>query len=171
MLQNIIYEIYLKNCPSTPSWCGERCGAIWLPSHYPGGCSTLVVVEEIPPFYVKRFEYPEKRYINVLITVYIYIYIYTYICIYIPIAAHIKFKALMFAKKTSTGSAPLYLNSLLQMYVPSRSLRSASERCVIVSFKRGTKSLSQTFTLNVPSWWNELPNTIPAAESLAIFNN
>ncbi len=24
-----------------------------------------MVVEEIPPFYVKRFEYPEKRYINV----------------------------------------------------------------------------------------------------------
>ncbi len=30
-----------------------------------GGCCTLVVVEEIPHFYVKRFEYPEKRYINV----------------------------------------------------------------------------------------------------------
>ncbi len=26
---------------------------------------TLVVVEEISHFYVKRFEYPEKRYINV----------------------------------------------------------------------------------------------------------
>ncbi len=45
--------------------CGERSGATWLPSHHPGGCCTLVVVEGIPPFYVKRFEYPEKRYINV----------------------------------------------------------------------------------------------------------
>ncbi len=43
------------------------------------------------------------------------------------LAACIKFKALMFADKTTTGSAPLYLNSLLQTYVPSRSLRSASE--------------------------------------------
>ncbi len=32
---------------------------------------------------------------------------------WLPIAARIKFKALMFAYKTSTGSAPLYLNSLL----------------------------------------------------------
>ncbi len=39
---------------------------------------------------------------------------------WLPIAAHIKFKALMFAYKTTTGSAPLYLNSLLQTYVPSR---------------------------------------------------
>ncbi len=35
-----------------------------------------------------------------------------------PITARIKFKALMFAYKTSTGSVPLYLNSLLQTYVP-----------------------------------------------------
>ncbi len=34
------------------------------------------------------------------------------------IAAHIKFKAFMFAYRTSTGSAPLYLNSVLQTYVP-----------------------------------------------------
>ncbi len=31
-----------------------------------------MVVEEIPPFYVKRFEYPEKHYINV--TNYYYYY-------------------------------------------------------------------------------------------------
>ncbi len=37
--------------------------------------------------------------------------------------------------------------------------------------QRGTKSLSWTFKLNVPSWWNDLPNSIPAAESLAIFKN
>ncbi len=34
----------------------------------------------------------------------------------------------MFAYKTTSGSAPLYLNSVLQTYVPSRSLRSSSER-------------------------------------------
>ncbi len=40
---------------------------------------------------------------------------------WLPIAACIKFKALMFAYKTTSGSAPLYLNSILQTYVPSRS--------------------------------------------------
>ncbi len=48
---------------------------------------------------------------------------------WLPIAAQcIKFKALMFAYRTTSGSAPLYLNSLLQTYMPSRSLRSASEQ-------------------------------------------
>ncbi len=59
---------------------------------------------------------------------------------------------LMFAYKTITGSAPLYLNSLLQTYMPSRSLRSANERCITVPSQRDTKSLSQTFSLTVPIW-------------------
>ncbi len=75
----------------------------------------------------------------------------------------------MFAYTTTSGSAPLYLNSLLQTYMPSRSLRSASERCITVPSQRGTKSLSQTFSLTVPIWWNDLPNSIQAAESLPIF--
>ncbi len=60
---------------------------------------------------------------------------------------------LMFAYKTTSGSAPLYLNSLLQTYMPSRSLRSASERRITAPSQRGTKSLSQTFSLTVPIWW------------------
>ncbi len=51
---------------------------------------------------------------------------------WLPIAARIKFKALMFAYKTTAGAAPLYLNSVLQSYVPSRSLRSGSEHRFIV---------------------------------------
>ncbi len=88
---------------------------------------------------------------------------------WLPIAARIKFKALMFAYRTTSGSTPLYLNSLLQTYMPSRSLRSASERCITVPSQRGTKSLLQTFSLTVPIWWNDLPNSIRAAESLPIF--
>ncbi len=88
---------------------------------------------------------------------------------WLRIAARITFKALMFAYRTTSGSAPLYLNSLFQTYMPSRSLSSASERHITVPFQRGTKSLSQTFSLTVPIWWNDLPNSIRAAESLPIF--
>ncbi len=37
---------------------------------------------------------------------------------WLPIAARIKFKALMFAYRTTSGSAPVYLNSLLQTICP-----------------------------------------------------
>ncbi len=40
----------------------------------------------------------------------------------LPIAARIKFKALMFSYRTPSVSASLYLNSLLQTYIAARSL-------------------------------------------------
>ncbi len=57
---------------------------------------------------------------------------------WLPIAARIRFKVLKFAYKTTTGAAPIYLNLLVQTYAPSRSLRSASERRLVVPSQRGT---------------------------------
>ncbi len=51
----------------------------------------------------------------------------------------------MLAYRTATGSAPTYFHSLLRIYIPSRSLRSASERRLVVSSQRGSKSLSERF--------------------------
>ncbi len=53
-------------------------------------------------------------------------------------------------------SNPPYFHSLMTIYIPSRSLRSASEQRLVVSSQRGTKSLSRTFSFTVPGWWNEL---------------
>ncbi len=53
-------------------------------------------------------------------------------------AARIKFKTLMLAYRTTTGSAPSYFHSLLRIYIPSRSLRSASERRLVVPSQRGS---------------------------------
>ncbi len=50
--------------------------------------------------------------------------------------------------------------SLLRIYIPSRSLRSASERRLVVPTKRGSKSLSRTFSFTVPGWCNDLPTLI-----------
>ncbi len=79
---------------------------------------------------------------------------------WLPVAARIQFKTLMLAYRTTTGSAPTYFHSLLQIYIPSRSLRSASERRLMIPSQRGSKSLSRTFSFTVPGWWNDLPTPI-----------
>ncbi len=84
-------------------------------------------------------------------------------------AARIKFKTLMLAYRTITGSAPSYFHSLLRIYIPSRSLRSASERRLVVPSQRGSNSLSRTFLFTFPGWWNNLPTPIWNAGSLSIF--
>ncbi len=71
--------------------------------------------------------------------------------------------------RTTTGSAPTYFHSLLRIYIPSRSLRSASERRLVVPSQRGSKSLSRTFSFTVPGRWNDLPIPIRNAGSLSIF--
>ncbi len=85
------------------------------------------------------------------------------------VAACIKFKTLMLAYRTTTGSAPAYFHSLLQIYTPSRSLRSANEWRLVVPSQRGSKSLSRTFSFTIPGWWNDLPTPIRTAGSLSIF--
>ncbi len=55
---------------------------------------------------------------------------------WLPVAARIKFKTLMLAFRTATGSAPSYFHSLLRIYIPSRSLRSASKRRLVVPSQR-----------------------------------
>ncbi len=76
---------------------------------------------------------------------------------WLPVAARIQFKTLMIAYRTTTGSAPTYFHSLITIYIPSRSLRSASERRLVVPSQRGSKSLSRTFSFTIPGWWNDLP--------------
>ncbi len=88
---------------------------------------------------------------------------------WLPVAARIQFKTLMLAYRTTTGSAPAYLHSLLRIYIPSRSLRSASERRLVVPSQRGSKSLARTFSFTVPGRWNDLPTRIRNAGSLSIF--
>ncbi len=88
---------------------------------------------------------------------------------WLPFAAHIKFKTLMLAYRKNTGSAPTYFHSILLIYITSRSLRSASERRLVVPSQRGSKSLSRTFSFTVPGWWNDLPTPIQNAGSLSIF--
>ncbi len=87
---------------------------------------------------------------------------------WLPVAARIKFKTLMIAYRTTTGSAPSFFHSLLQIYIPSRSLKSASERRLVVPSQRSSKSLSRTFSFTVPGWWNDLPTPIRNAGSLSI---
>ncbi len=90
---------------------------------------------------------------------------------WLPVAARIQFKTRMLAYRTTTGSAPTYFHSLLRIYIPSRSLRSASERRLVVPSQRGSKSLSRTFSFTAPGRWNDLPTPIRNDGSLSIFKH
>ncbi len=88
----------------------------------------------------------------------------------LTLATSCQFKTLMLAYRTTTGSAPTHFHSLLRIYIPSRSLRSASERRLVVPSQRGSISLSRTFSFTIPGCWNDPPPPpIRNAGSLSIF--
>ncbi len=72
--------------------------------------------------------------------------------------------------KWHKNSAPSYFHSLLRIYIPSRSLRSASERRLVVLSQRGSKSLSRTFSFTIPGWWNNPPPPPPHLECWILVN-
>lgn len=86
---------------------------------------------------------------------------------WLPLAARIKFKALMLAYRVVSGSAPVYLNTLLKTYTPLRPLRSAKERCLTRPTPRTGQS--RLFTSVVPRWWNDLPTASRTTDTLSTF--
>ncbi len=65
---------------------------------------------------------------------------------WLPIAAQcIKFKALMFAYRTTTDSAPLYLNSLLQTYMPLEACLLQVKRRITVHPKEAQNHFHRLF--------------------------
>ncbi len=70
---------------------------------------------------------------------------------WLPIAARIKFKALMFAYKTTSGSAPLYLNSLLQTYVLLEACVLQAKDTLLYHPKKAQNHFHRLFHLLFPS--------------------
>ncbi len=74
-----------------------------------------------------------------------------YIFLHWLVAARIKFKTSLLAYSTATGSAPSYFHSLLRIYIPSRSLRSAGERRLMVPITERLKITLQNILFH-RSW-------------------
>ncbi|KAK2915631.1 hypothetical protein Q8A73_006225 [Channa argus] len=87
---------------------------------------------------------------------------------WLPVAARIRFKALSLAYRVVNLTAPAYLNSLIQVYNPSRPLRSANKRRLVVPAPH-RRHQAKLFSAMIPRWWNELPNAARSADSLPIF--
>ncbi len=79
---------------------------------------------------------------------------------WLPVASRIKFKSLMLAYRVTTGSAPIYLNSIIQTCVPSRPLRSSNECRLALPSLHTNQSQSQLFSSVTSRCWNELPHAI-----------
>lgn len=84
---------------------------------------------------------------------------------WLVVAARIRFEVLTLAFRTTAGTAPTYLNTLLQVY----DLSCQSWSCIVTPSQRRTKSPSKTLTLSASLWWKELPTSMRSTENITDF--
>ena len=88
---------------------------------------------------------------------------------WLPIDSRFKYKILLLTFKALHGLAPFYITEILQPYRPSRSLRSASKRLLIVPSGKLRGHGCRSFSLAAPKLWNSLPEPVHHHDDLPNF--
>ena len=90
---------------------------------------------------------------------------------WLPVNERIQFKILLLTFKSLNGLAPVYIDEMIQRYVPNRKLRSSSA-FLLKQNKWNLKSYGfRTFTVAAPFLWNSLPLEVKASPSLNTFKS
>ncbi|XP_070560261.1 uncharacterized protein [Ptychodera flava] len=89
---------------------------------------------------------------------------------WLPVEARIKFKILLTTFKIVHRAAPLYLMDLIEIYTPTRDLRSSNSLRLVPPRGMFNKAYGQrAFSVCAPSLWNSLPPDIRNASSVDCF--
>jgi len=106
---------------------------------------------------------------------------------WLPVCFRIQFKILLFVFKSLHGQAPAYIDDLLMMHAPLRSLRSADDLLMMHAPLRSLRSADQlllavprtrlknrgdrAFSVVAPRLWNDLPICVRVAPSVETFKS
>ena len=84
---------------------------------------------------------------------------------WLPVRSRISYKVAVLCHKSIHGKAPLYIRDLIQLYVPSRSLRSENNCLLRIPTKRSKKYAGRSFSHFAPPLWNSLPLSLRLTSS------
>ena len=81
---------------------------------------------------------------------------------WLPLKQRIIFKLLLFVYKILNNQAPKYLDTCtcLNLYTPTRSLRSSSDPLRLTYSVTRTLAGDRTITVSASKYWNDLPLTV-----------
>ena len=88
---------------------------------------------------------------------------------WLPVQERIKYKAASMVYKCLDGSAPEYLQQLLTVYTPARSLRSSNAHQRLKIPKTRLKAGQRTLSHFGATTWNNLPTNVKMSSSSPIF--
>ena len=89
---------------------------------------------------------------------------------WLPVVARIQFKISIFCFKSAiNNSAPAYLNDLISVYTPKRSLRSEGSNLLLVPNTNRVSFGDRAFCSFGPTTWNALPSPLRASPTVEAF--
>lgn len=88
---------------------------------------------------------------------------------WLPVSFRIKFKILLFVFTSLHGLAPPYIADLIQEQKPTRSLRSQSQKLLLVPRSKMKSRGDRAFAVAAPKLWNSLPLYIRESPTLGQF--
>ena len=90
---------------------------------------------------------------------------------WLPVEQRLMYKILLITFRALKFSSPQYINSLIEIYKPSRSgLRSSAEFSLAIPKSKRTWG-DRAFASAAPHLWNSLPKSIHLSESVDIFKS
>ena len=87
---------------------------------------------------------------------------------WLPVEKRIIFRILVHTFKALQGQAPKYICDMVNMYEPSRNLRSSSQLLLVENRVKSKYGL-RAFENNSTFLWNQLPLSIRSSSSICIF--
>lgn len=90
---------------------------------------------------------------------------------WLPVEQRIKFKLLVITFKALNDLAPDYLQELLTLHRPPRSLRSAEKNLLVVPRTKSSLVTSRSFSVAAPILWNNLPTDIRCNSNFTTFKS
>ena len=88
---------------------------------------------------------------------------------WLPIEARIEYKVATLAFRHFEHSLPPYLSAELQVYQPSRTLRSSNQRLLKIPTTKLKSYGNRSFSYQAPVIWNSLPESLRNSTSLCAF--
>ena len=88
---------------------------------------------------------------------------------WLPVDCRIVFRILVLVYRCFNKSSPTYLQELLQIYCPTRTLRSSSDGSLLVIPRNQRNIGKQAFSVSGPTLWNSIRIELRHAQSLSAF--
>ena len=88
---------------------------------------------------------------------------------WLGIGERVEYKILILTYKAIRGTAPAYLQDLVQRYRPARALRSQDEILLVAQQYRLKAYGARAFSRAAPSLWNKLSRTLRLSPPLSNF--